>query len=120
MKRVTYNGKEFVLSRIRDGKYELVDGLSGQLVTVSSDVELGPVTSHHVGVLSSIVPFTERPREFLDELRQRRRLLLEDHKKSRARDLSKAHKSSRKGKVKLTDMELLMAQFGLNGNGSKK
>jgi hypothetical protein len=115
MKRLTYNGKEYILSRVRGGTYELVDVVTGQLVTVPSNTELGSVTSHHVGVLATIVPFTQRPRTFLDELRQRRRLLLEEHKKSRARDLSKAHKPSRKGKVKLTDMELLMAQFNITG-----
>lgn len=120
MNRLIYNEKEYVISRVRGGKCELVDVVNGSLLVIDeSQIRDVHVTRHHVGVLSNIVPFASRPRTFLDELRQRRRLLLEEHKKSRARDLSKnvasAHKTTRKGRVKLTDMELLMAQFGLNG-----
>ena len=118
MKRLIYNGNEYVLSRVRDGKCELVNVMSGELL-VTSEHEITPlistVSQYHVGVLATITPFAQRPRTFLDELRQRRRTLLEEHKKERARNLSKAHSRTRKGKVKLTDMELLMAQFGLNG-----
>src|SRR5689334_12578909 len=111
MRRVIYRGKEYVRSRERGGFTELVDVTDGSLVLApSSDVVSS--SDHHIGVLASLVPFSQRPREFLDELRQRRRVLLEEHQKARARDLSKGSKprSRSRGKNKLSDMEILMAQ----------
>lgn len=122
MKRVIYNGREYVISRIRDGIVELVNIETGEMKKMSHHEMLSQSAStihdHHIGVLSSLVPFSQRPRSFLDELRQRRRTLLEEHKKARKVKINNGTKPSRKKKV--SDMELLMAQFGLNGNAHTK
>ena len=118
MRRCTFQGREYVISRERGGKVELVDVETGELKIVDSAQrgEFSNQRFHQIGVDRRTIPFLERPRDFLSTLRQKRLDHLRTHQAaSRKPKEKKLHKGPRAVKVKppriKDEMALLAAKF---------
>lgn len=83
MNHTIYQGREYVVSRQRAGMVELVDIETCDLIKIDPS-DLGEVTYIHRPPIPGMVPFSDRPREFLSELRKKRTIRLEKIKKARA------------------------------------
>lgn len=77
MKHTTHHSKPFILSRQRNGKAELVEPQTGELVIVP-ETELGPITEVHLDCVPNLIHFPARPPSFLAELRLRREQYLRE------------------------------------------
>lgn len=70
MNRVNFEGKEYVISRVRNGVTELVSVLDGTLKIVNGIIT--PTYKSHHPVFDNFQSFLSRKKEFLLELRKRR------------------------------------------------
>lgn len=96
MKRTTLDGVEYVVSRIRRGKLELVEVQTGKLVVKDET----PIETylHENPVTPNLVTWPNRGIRFLSELHERRKQFLEESRKSKrkAPSLDKAPRSRTK------------------------
>jgi hypothetical protein len=70
MKQITFNGETHVVSRVRNNLVELVNA-EGKLTRILPS-ELGQVDHIWRGVVPDAISFQQRPRSFLQTLRNRR------------------------------------------------
>jgi hypothetical protein len=85
MKHITLNGRDLVLSRNRNGFYELVDAVTGEFLKIPTSTDIGSIRLQENVIVPGQVPFSQRPISFLTELRQKRVLNLREARKTKAR-----------------------------------
>jgi hypothetical protein len=117
MKETTIEGVRYVISRERkDGTVELVSELGRVVRLPASQV---PATRHvWRGVVPDSVPFAERPRAFLTELRQRRDIDLVKRRTTKKTDGDRGNVSKPKGTPRIsarkdTENKLAAAMVGM-------
>lgn len=117
MREVDYHGENLVVSRVRDGLAECVNS-QGRVLRIPIS-ELPPTRMVHRGVVPGAVPFAQRPRSFLSELRNLRDVdLAKRVKDKKARGQTKAsddtHSPVRKSQSRVVDAALQQAMSGLD------
>lgn len=117
MLRIIYNNQEHVLSRNRNGILELVNRQTGELLKISSDtVDLKTARLVEPSIAPKAIPFSQRTRSFLTELRNKRAISL---KEARKRKIAEKGKDTGEPKVrgrKKTNPALAEAEAALNAN----
>lgn len=96
MTHLTYKSTQYLLSRERDGKIELVNPLTGDLLVVdeSERTSFEHITPVYLDTIPNLQHFPSRPASFLTELRIRRESFLREYrlKKQKAPKLEKSPK----------------------------